>query len=124
MALPAPWLDTQKGEVAEKATPHGFFKFGSVVDANPGTSDTRLIWLKVSAPKAFEHTAKVSVNTIFRSKWFRNIERNPFAAIRKQTVPLTETLISVLKKSDPVSINLDDDRKKIVKNSFICTSAN
>src|SRR6266576_5985330 len=45
VASPVPWSEVQKGDVAEKATPHGFLRLGSVLAARPGISETRLVWL-------------------------------------------------------------------------------
>jgi hypothetical protein len=41
---PALLSDTQMGLVALDERPHGLTRFGSVNFANPGVSDTRLVW--------------------------------------------------------------------------------
>ena len=40
-----PWLETQKGLVALKDTPHGLTRLGSVSWARPGMSETRFVWM-------------------------------------------------------------------------------
>src|ERR1700687_3483201 len=72
--LPAPlysvatpvWLsDTQNGEVGANDTPHGLTKFGSVVTATPGISDTRLVCVKLfEAPSASIRCALAATRTI------------------------------------------------------------
>ena len=49
VAVPVPWLETQKGEVAEKDMPQGLMRLGSVCAARPETLETRFVWVKVSA---------------------------------------------------------------------------
>jgi hypothetical protein len=41
--------EIQKGLVAEKATPQGSTRLGSVTAARPGMSETRSIWAKLLA---------------------------------------------------------------------------
>src|ERR1700722_9324220 len=41
--VPLPLLAIQKGEVRLKEMPHGFTRFGSVLSATPGRSETRLV---------------------------------------------------------------------------------
>jgi hypothetical protein len=65
VAVAVPVLETQKGEVAEKATPQGLTRLGSVLLARPGTSDTRLYVLYASAKSVVGAQTRANVHATF-----------------------------------------------------------
>src|SRR5919204_2322642 len=47
VAFPDPLSETHKPLFSPSVIPHGFTRFGSVVAARPGTSETRFVWVNV-----------------------------------------------------------------------------
>src|SRR5919204_4592564 len=50
VALPEPLSETQRPLFSPSVIPHGLTRFGSVVAARPGTSETRLVCVNVGVP--------------------------------------------------------------------------
>jgi hypothetical protein len=71
VAKPVLLSETQNGEPELNDTPHGLAKFGSVVFAIPGISDTRFVCVKLLVPSAcarfaLAHKKSIAATTSLR----------------------------------------------------------